>query len=43
MKTFEIPVVEITQFAVVDVITTSVTEPTEFVPPEQGENQTPYG
>ena len=39
MKNFEMPVVEITVFAVEDVITESST----FVPPVQGENQMPYG
>lgn len=39
MKDFEAPMLEIATFAVEDVITVS----SEFIPPEQGENQTPYG
>ena len=39
MKKFETPEVDVMTFAVEDVITTSGT----FVPPDQGENQTPYG
>lgn len=39
MRKFEAPKVEIIVLAVEDIITTSV----EFIPPEQGENQTPYG
>ncbi len=39
MKDFEAPMIEVTAFAVEDVITTS----SWFTPPEQGENQTPYG
>ncbi len=39
MKAFEAPMLEIATFAVEDVITTSA----GFTPPEQGENQTPYG
>ena len=40
MKIFETPKVEVLIFAIEDVITTSGDE---FIPPEQGENQTPYG
>ena len=39
MKNFETPVVEVTSFAVEDIITESST----FVPPVQGDDQTPYG
>lgn len=39
MKKFEAPEVKILTFAMEDVITTS----SWFTPPEQGENQTPYG
>ena len=39
MKTFEIPAVEVSTFAVEDVVTAS----SGFIPPAQGENQTPYG
>lgn len=37
MKKFEVPEIEVAVMDVTDVITTS------FIPPEQGENQTPYG
>ena len=39
MKTFEMPVIEITLFAVADVVTVSG----DFIPPKENENQTPYG
>ena len=39
MKRFEAPVLEVVVFAVEDVIT----ESSAFIPPELGENQTPYG
>lgn len=39
MKKFDAPTIEIATFAIEDVITVSG----EFIPPEEGENQTPYG
>lgn len=39
MEKFEMPTIEVTMFAVEDVITTS----SGFIPPAQGGNQTPYG
>ena len=41
MKKFNAPELEVSVFAIEDVITASSGE--EFVPPVQGENQTPYG
>ena len=41
MKKFHTPELKVTVFAIEDVITVSGGE--EFIPPEQGENQTPYG
>ena len=44
MKRFEEPMVLATVFAVEDIITaSSVNDDEEFIEPEQGENQTPYG
>ena len=39
MKKFEAPAIDVVEFEVQDVITTSET----FVPPTTSENQTPYG
>ena len=41
MKKFNAPELEVTVFAIEDVITVSGEE--DFIPPEQGDNQTPYG
>ena len=40
MKNFETPEIEVMAFSVADVITESGID---FIAPEQGENQTPYG
>lgn len=39
MTKYEIPELEVITFDAEDIITTS----SDFIPPEQGENQTPYG
>lgn len=48
MRKFEAPEVAVTTIEIFDIIATSSgiatpTTPGEFVPPEQGGNQTPYG
>ena len=42
MKKFNAPELEIAVFAIEDVITVS-SGGDDFIPPEAGENQTPYG
>ena len=39
MKTFETPAIEVAVFSVEDIVTVS----SDFVPPDQKENQTIYG
>ena len=40
MRNFETPEVKVTAIEIIDIITTSGDD---FIPPEQGDNQTPYG
>ena len=40
MRRFETPEVEVTAIEIIDIIATSNDD---FIPPEQGDNQTPYG